>query len=235
MTDFEKKIEALQADMKSIYWGQIYNSTIAGSQWLLDTAVSPGRWAVGYEYLYVLYRALTESRPTSILELGLGQSTKLTAQYAGYQGISHLIIEHDPQWAEYFLAGWPGLSENSVVQLLPLEQRGTATSPYFAYQQFCEITKRPGGWSLISIDGPFGGKGDISRRDVLEQLPHIIADDFVIMMDDCGRLGEANTIKEMLLVLQNAGIPCEFGVYDGGGNKKTCIIVSEKWKWLTTL
>ncbi len=235
MNEMENRLKAIQEDTRSIYWGQIYNSTIVGSKWLHDKAISPGRWAVGYEYLYVLYRALTESSPAAILELGLGQSTKLTSQYARYRGIPHLVIEHDQQWAEYFLSGWPNLSANTIVQLLPLVQRGDGNNPYFAYQNFGEITSREGGWSLISIDGPFGGKGESSRRDVLEQLPQILAEDFVIMMDDCGRVGEANTVKEMLLALQEAGIACELGVYDGGGTKKTCVIASEKWKWLTSL
>lgn len=235
MKDWELSIKEIQEYTRSIYWGQIYNSTITNSKWLYDKAISPGRWAVGYEYLYVLYRALTDSRPESILELGLGQSTKLTAQYARYMGIPHLVIEHDPQWTEYFLSGWPNLSGNTIVQLLPLEQRGSKEDIYFAYHNFGQVTQKDGGWSLISIDGPFGGKGEISRRDVLGQLPHILAKDFVIIMDDCGRLGEANTVKEMLMVLQQADISCEFGVYDGGGTKKTCVITSDKWKWLTSL
>lgn len=72
--------------LEEIRWGQIYNSTIAGSEWLKDQSVSPGRWAVGYNYLYILYRILNDVKPTNILELGLGQSTKLMAQYAAFYG-----------------------------------------------------------------------------------------------------------------------------------------------------
>lgn len=37
-------------------WAEIFNNAITGSEWLTDTAFSPGRWAVGYPYLYVMYR-----------------------------------------------------------------------------------------------------------------------------------------------------------------------------------
>lgn len=235
MDKIENVIRAIQEDTRSIYWGQIYTSTIAGSKWLHDKAISPGRWAVGYEYLYVLYRTLTESNPSSILELGLGQSTKLTAQYASYKGIPHLIIEHDKQWTEYFLTSWPNLSKNTIVQLLPLQKRGDKKNPYFAYQNFRKIANKKDGWSLILIDGPFGGDGNLSRRDVLEQLPSILSKDFVIMIDDCGRPGEMNTANEAMLTLQENNILYKCGLYDGGGIKKTCVIASPKWKWLTSL
>ena len=38
----------------------------------------PGRWAaVGFPYLYVMYRVLNEVRPEMLLEIGTGQTTKM--------------------------------------------------------------------------------------------------------------------------------------------------------------
>ena len=49
-----QEFQILDAKIQSMYWGQIYNSTIIDSDWLLDKSISPGRWAAGYEYMYVL-------------------------------------------------------------------------------------------------------------------------------------------------------------------------------------
>ncbi len=50
MTDWDIKVSS------KTMWAEIYNDTTEGSDWLTDTSFSPGRWAVGYQYLYVLYR-----------------------------------------------------------------------------------------------------------------------------------------------------------------------------------
>ena len=67
-----------------ILWAEIFNSTIQDSLWFKDKSLSPGRWAAGYPFLYALYRTLNEKHPLNILELGMGQTTKLISQYVDY-------------------------------------------------------------------------------------------------------------------------------------------------------
>ena len=99
-------------------WAQIFNNTISESLWLKDKTFSPGRWAVGYPYLYVMYRVLNETRPKRILELGLGQSTRMIAQYAAaFQDVEHIVVEHDPEWVEFFCNDFP-LPKNTKVVML---------------------------------------------------------------------------------------------------------------------
>ena len=84
-------------------WSNVFHDTIWDSKWLLNKKFSPGRWAVGYQYLYVLYRILESVQPQSILELGLGQSTQMMTQYAEYaEDCRHYIVEHDPAWIEFY-------------------------------------------------------------------------------------------------------------------------------------
>ena len=42
-------------------WGELFNQVAAGSSWLKDTRLAAGRGAVGYQYLYVVYRILNDS------------------------------------------------------------------------------------------------------------------------------------------------------------------------------
>ena len=97
-----QSIEARRHASEAV-WAQIFNNTITNSTWLKDKTFSPGRWAVGYPYLYVMYRVLDEARPKHILELGLGQSTRMIAQYAAaFDDVEHIVVEQDAQWIKFF-------------------------------------------------------------------------------------------------------------------------------------
>ena len=75
-------LKDLKGRQSEVLWGEIFRDTIVNSIWLKDKSFSPGRWAAGYPFLYALYRVLDEARPKRILELGLGQTTRMIGQYA---------------------------------------------------------------------------------------------------------------------------------------------------------
>lgn len=53
-----------------------------GIEWVQDiTSISPGRWAVGYNYLYVMTRVLVELRPHKVLDIGLGVLTSFFSTF----------------------------------------------------------------------------------------------------------------------------------------------------------
>ena len=131
--------------LDELYWAQVYNSTIQNSAWLGDKSVSPGRWAIGYNYLYVLYRILDDIRPTRILELGLGQSTKVIGQYAmrcnASERVDHVVVEHDDEWAQFFFRRNKPLCQNTKVVTLPLidiEKEGEVFKAYDGFQHMIE-------------------------------------------------------------------------------------------------
>lgn len=222
-----------------IHWSQIYHDTIIGSEWLLDKAVSPGgpqRWAVGYNFLYALYRILDEMHPKHILELGLGQSTKLTGQYARYFGAMHEVVEHDQEWVDFFCHGWKKLSPQTRIYVSPLVEREFDGQKYFAYRDFDKIVKNLNApCELILVDGPFGGRSERSRRDILAYLPKLLSKDFVIMVDDCGRKGELNLLQEIKDILGRNHIEYAFGLYKSGGDCHVGVIACKKWKFFTTM
>lgn len=226
-------LKLYEEEIKSIYWGQIYNNTISNSNWLKNKSISPGRWAVGYEFLYVLYRILDESKIKNILELGLGQSTKITSQYASFYNAHHIVIEHDKHWIDFIKNAWMDNITSTIIKQTDIEISCLKGNKYYRYKNFHKLLERK--YNLIIIDGPWGGDGDVSRIDVLERLPNILENDFVIMLDDCGRVGEWNTFQAMADALKDIGVEISTGIYDGGGYKKTAIITSKSLKWFTTL
>ncbi len=222
-------------------WAEVFNSTIANSRWLKNTSFSPGRWAVGYPYLYVLYRILNEWKPQEILDIGLGQSTKMIAQYAATnEQVHHLVVEHDPQWIQFFSEANP-LPPNVCVVNLELEQRRLAGceaphKPLWQYRDFMAGLERDGKcprFQLISVDGPFGSKSCFSRGDILALIPQGLAESFVIMVDDCERYGEIGTVQLIERRLGQNGIPYAKGDYIGA--KRVVTLASKDLQFLTTL
>lgn len=205
-------------------WAQIFNNTISGSMWLRDTAFSPGRWAVGYPYLYVMYRVLNETRPKHILELGLGQSTRMIAQYAAaFDNVEHIVVEHDPEWIKFFCNSFK-LPQNTKV--IMLEREMVSFKEAEAVRVFKGFKERFQGqkFDFISVDAPLGSDmKQYSRIDVLELLPDGLADSFVILLDDAERKGETHTICEIENLLGYYNIAYERGRYSG---KKDCVLIS---------
>ena len=197
-------------------WAQIFNNTISESLWLKDKTFSPGRWAVGYPYLYGMYRVLNETRPKRILELGLGQSPRMIAQYAAaFQDVEHIVVEHDPEWVEFFCNDFP-LPKNTKVVMLEREmvpyKDAEAVRVFKGFKETFQGQK----FDFISVDAPLGGDmKQYARIDVLNLIPDGLGENFVIMVDDCNRIGETNTVKEIQQRLADYQIGHQTGWYQG--------------------
>lgn len=215
-----------------VLWADVFHDTTSGSDWFTDRALSPGRWAVGYPFLYVLYRVLDEVRPTSVLELGLGQSTKLIAQYVSSADASHKVVEHDPEWIEVFAANYALPSTTRIAPVTITEENSSDRGSVRRYEGFSAVVGSEL-YDLIVIDGPYGYGQDLARIDVLDILPECLSERFVIMLDDANRPGEQATSRLIVEMLDRAGIAHATGTYRG--QKDIWIAVSADLAFLTTL
>ena len=203
-------------------WAQIFHDVSRDSTWLKDARFAAGRWAVGYQFLYVMYRVLDEIRPASILELGLGQSTRMTAQYtAARPGTRHEVVEADPSWISFFKRSYEVPASTQITQLdyemISFEQAETRV-----YRGFGERFKGQR-FDLILIDAPLGGDlQGCTRVDVLRMLPDLLSDRFVIIMDDTDRAQETQTVHHMQKRLTELGIDYRIGRYRG---QKECTLL----------
>lgn len=204
-------------------WAQIFNNTISESLWLKDKTFSPGRWAVGYPYLYVMYRVLNETRPKRILELGLGQSTRMIAQYAAaFQDVEHIVVEHDQEWVEFFCNDFP-LPKNTKIVMLEREmvpyKDAEAVRVFKGFKETFQGQK----FDFISVDAPLGADmKQYSRIDILGLMPDCLSKNFVVMIDDTARSGETNTIDDMKQCLNSSQISYTIGKYSG---EKSCTVL----------
>lgn len=219
---------------KEILWAETFNNTVSGSDWLKDKSFSPGRWAVGYQYLYAVYRILNTVKPQKILELGLGQSTKLLSQYAkANKEVEHIVVEHDQEWIDFYKKE-NEVAENTEILKIEREYRKYKNDDkVLAFKNFKEILQGQK-FDFISIDAPLGANAKIyARIDVLEILPECLEEDFVIVIDDYNRKGEKNTVNEIERILKKDNISYCKGIYYG--EKECMIISSEKLKFVCSM
>lgn len=227
-------LDKMQKTSEEILWGQTFQDTITSSKWLRNKSFSLGRWAAGYQYMYVLYRVLNEAGPKSILELGLGQTTRMIGQYAEFnEECSHIVVEHDKRWIDFFKRDFSFGGRTEVVNLTLKNKTYCEDDMVLVYENFKETFQNKK-FDLISIDAPFGFNAKIySRIDILELLPDCLELSFVILVDDYNRKGEQNTVAEIKKKLTEHEIPFCFGEY--AGQKNSCIIASENLKFLQSM
>ena len=168
-------------------------------------------------------RILNEMRPDSVLDLGLGISSTLISHYFNALGESvsqHIIAEHDDDWIDFYMKRH-SLSRYSKIVKQKLIKKPANKGSYFAYNDLRKdiMGKK---FDVISIDAPFGGsRTGYDRRDIIEVVPAILKDSFVIVVDDYNREGEKRTIHDMREKLQKEGIKTHGGEYIG----QSCVYV----------
>lgn len=227
------KITLLGRTEEENTWANVFHDVIKDSVWLQNKAFAPGRWAAGYQMLYVMYRILDSVKPKQILELGLGQTTRMISQYSGYYHAEHQVVEHDPKWIEFFATTYEVPDNVKFVNIDTIIDKYLDDEAVIMYQGF-EEQFRGQKFDFICIDAPLGGKAiKYARVDILKILPECLESDFVLLLDDTERIGETNTIKLLQNTFKDNGIEYVMKRYDG--RKSSTIFTTKKYSFLTSL
>lgn len=230
-------LRTIRNQNEELLWAQVWDDTKNGLDWIKGLpAISPGRSAVGYNYLYVMTRILEEKRPHSVLDIGLGVSSALISTYfdsMGFQDGNHTIIEHNVDWGEYYVNN-KRLPLASKIVYLECVEKVLNGCTYNAYKDF-DKTLNGQKFSVISVDAPIAaGKAyRYARRDIVEVLPDILEEDFVIVIDDAQRKGETATVREIQELLKANKIDVCTGYY--AGISTCCVITSANNRFLCSL
>lgn len=217
---------------KELEWANIFHDSIRGKKHIDNLGLNIGRWAGSYSFFYVLNRILSDYCPSSILEFGLGESSKLISTYIEnyIPNCQHTIIEQNELWAIEFKNRF-NLSKKSSIIFCELETKLVNGFDVNSYSNL--ESKITNDFDLYIVDGPFGSPR-FSRYDIVFLVERFQKDkDFVILFDDTNRVGEKDTLKEILLKLKNKNIKYHVGHYEG--NKRVTLICSEKYIYLTSL
>lgn len=150
--------------------------------------------AASYGLMYFLFRVLDEQEIHSVVEFGSGQTTLLIDRIKK-TGTRHVCYEDDPAW--HALYG-PRLSSCDY-RLRPLEEVDVDTKRVRWYSGVQQQD-----FDLMLIDGPVG-TGRFSRFGCMDLIRSSVTDDFLIVVDDCNRRGEQDTVEHIVGFLKSAG------------------------------
>ncbi|MCL2593027.1 MAG: hypothetical protein FWD82_06645 [Defluviitaleaceae bacterium] len=232
--DNQKELKQTKRFVEEVRWGIVFNNTITNSSWMHDKALSLSGWAIGYPCAYIIYKVLNIFKPKKILELGLGQSTKIISQYAETsENISHIVIEHDNQWIDFFRQEYTFSNATDIVQC---DYKLDDFNGVSGVRQYDGLFEKISGkiFDFIFIDGPWAGDMEMfGRVDILGLLPECLDASFVLMLDDCNRDVEMKTFKMIITALENTNINFKTGRYSG--IKDLRIICSADVGFLCTL
>lgn len=228
-----KNLKTNLNNTNEILWAMNLDRAISESKWLMRKDFAPNGMAVGNFYLYVMYKILDSGRFSSVLDIGMGQTTKMIAQYANYDDkVKHLIIEDNQDWID-FISPSLHLGSNSEVCRLDYKMVDKGEYEVRVFSDFRERMKDRK-FDFISIDAPLGsGMKVYSRIDILEILPDCLQNSWIIMMDDVDRIGEQNTLKKIKEILQDNKIAFECKEYMG--QKKFAILASYNNRFFCTV
>lgn len=236
------KIEALASGIqdcakhaRETFWAEVFNSSIKECDWLRGIAFSPAGWAAGYQFLYVLYRILEEKKPKTILDIGLGQTSKMIARYAACNpDVRHIVVEESEQWMKFFGARNQLPKNTEFVRLdYAMTEMPGASSPVRVFTGFQEALAGLK-FDLVLIDAPFAGDmKELARVDVLDIIPDGIAESYAILVDDTDRKGELRMLNMLVKKLRKSGRSASASKYSG---RNDChIVVSDDNVYLRTL
>jgi hypothetical protein len=220
------------AQSRELEWAEVFHDSIRGKPFLENLPLNVGRWAGNYSFFYLLNRILADYKPASILEMGLGESSKFISAYlTGYLPESrHIIIEHDETWTDSFRERFV-LSERSEIRHFPLETAAIENHKSFVYKNFGEAIGEK--FDLYVVDGP-PGSDRFSRYDIVGEVRKFDPqDEFVIILDDYDRPGEKDTAEKLLEELRSKQIPHFVKTYSG--RKNQFLIATSKYRRAATL
>lgn len=217
---------------KELEWAHIYHDSIRGIFYFERLSLNIGRWAGNYTFFYLLNRILHDYKPKKILELGLGESSKLVSTYsanASYE-LQHVIIEQNEKWLESFSERF-NINETSQVIVCPLIQKNVKG---FEVNHYGDLSNHIGdSFHLYIIDGPYGSKR-YSRYDLIYLAGLIKKEDhFIILFDDCDRRGEKDTLDDLIALFHEKRIPIFTKLYVG--SKTVALVASIDNEFINSL
>ena len=225
----EKEKTSQEKILQELLFAQYFNDSIKDSEWLKKQNFTATKGAANYSLLFLIFSVLQNGRPNNVLELGLGQSSKITTQYANYFTDTNLtILEHNKEWINVFKNN---LIINNNINLVnaPLKKISINNCACTKYN-LDNILNNDNKYDCIIIDGPIGGSQHYPRTNVIDLIPNNLAKKFIIILDDYERPGEQNTANLIFKSLKENNIFYRTSTYYG--MKKQLLITSFDYEFL---
>ena len=195
LDDVSNRLETIQKQNTELLYANIFRDSIQDSEWVKIRSFSPFQAAANYSLLYKLFKIYDVLQPKSVLEFGLGQTTRLTAQYAASnQKCKVMAIDSSKEWIDIYNSQLVSTPNLTITHLPVGDLRlGKVTSKDAEYSGLDKIVGKTK-FNLVIVDGPIGHLKKYSRTNVVHLIDNL-AKDWVVIFDDAERNGEKNTIE----------------------------------------
>lgn len=213
-----KKIELQERINKELLFANYFQDSIKNSTWVKDKSFSAFGGAANYSMLYKLFKVLDIIKPNIILEFGLGQTTKLTCQYAeANKNKKVIVIDDDTDWVDMYKKQTkvPKNLELITLELQDFRYKNKVLQRMGEYKDLDKVLGKTQ-FNLVIVDGPIGYDKEYPRTNVIS-LVNNLAKDFVVIFDDAEREGEQRTLDLFRKELNKSSI--EFAEFSWNGSK----------------
>jgi predicted O-methyltransferase YrrM len=203
-SDVIRLIQRVNRRLNAGYLETLYQSNYLElartTPWLKDVPLaSPNGGTASFSLLYTLLSVLRAGRTDRMLEFGVGQSSRVLRQYAAEHGKELVHIDDNEEWLRIATEEGPGVSAEFRPPR-PMRVGGHDIEWYSGEPP-------EGRFDLVLVDGPVAeaeGK-TYNRLGVAEWIPDVLADEFVLVVDDASRPGEQALVGLVEQRLRAAG------------------------------
>lgn len=210
MSRVVERADATEPSMEIVY-RELFLRDLAAAG--LRDVYYPVGGAANHGLLYLITRCFTEFPIANALELGAGQTTLLIdALRKSVRPDSRVTtVEHDPDWAGHI--GAQVSHSVTVATLVGKQVDGRAIDHYRS--PFFDPSTR---YDLVIVDAPIASDhhNAYNRLGAIEIVDENLADDFVIIIDDAQRVGEARLAELVGERLAALGRKASRGVVTAG-------------------
>jgi hypothetical protein len=196
------------------------------TDWLQETPLaSPNGGTASFSLLYILLTILRDEEINNIMELGAGKSSILSTQYAEQFMKEFSSIDDDEYWLQQVV------KKSSYV--LPVYAKLSPMTINNKKIDWYECDTPSTNVDLLIIDGPmaYTNKIKYNRLGILNWIPEVLGNEFIIIVDDSSRTGERLLIKQILKKLGERGISAQTRDIIGA-NSQTIITTQKYQKYL---
>jgi len=224
--DYHKQSIDLQMEN---YFANRFHDSIRGINETHELCLNIGGWAGNYSFFYLLNRIILNYKFNSIIEFGLGESTKLINAYRKSSRIvcKYTIFEEDKSWLDFFTSN-NKLKDDTKLLFKSAEFLTINDCEVNCYQNL-DVKELVGNEVFYIIDGPKGSP-NYSRYEIVRIAENFNEKtEFLILLDDYNRAGEKQTIDNLIKILESKNIFFKKQVYQA--SRSQIVIASKKYEY----
>lgn len=218
LNEINNRLISIEYANHELLFASYFQDSIQDSVWVKNKSFSAYGGAANYSLLYKLFKIYDVLQPKTVLEFGLGQTTKLSSQYATFNKKAKVfVVDDDAEWVEVYKKQTkiPTNLELLNVELQDFKHKGHTLQRLGEYSGLNEYTAGVK-FNLVIVDGPIGYDKEYPRTNVVSMVDDLDTE-WIVIFDDAERAGEQRTMELFREALRDKDL--EFAEFAISGTK----------------